>query len=622
LAFPLAAAAQAAVQAVASTPEHGKKASGTEQQGDQLRLEVRRVPVDVVVTDKQGNAVRGLRKADFVVKEDKTTQTVLSFDYFDGSKPSFVPLKLPALPPNTYINLPGEPERGPLCVLYYDMVNTLPEDQMTFHQQLLDFVDKAAPGTRIALFVNAAGLHLIQGFTSDHALLHAAILSKGPGPHLPAVFLYGESYGRRDTVAAASSLQFLAEYLGGIAGRKNLIWLSGKFPLPYGPFVRPMAGYGATTKTADVMRKAVAAMMRSQVAVYPVDVKGVVVWEERSPIPSGDTAPDFSSVGNPSAAPGGSGAGGSGAAGGGGAGGSGGGASAAPGHAGGQSGFSVTAADQFQEEYIAKATGGHAYYSNNDVSGVMEKAVELGQSYYTLSYEPTNTTFDGSARHIEVTLENKGAYTLSYRNLYYAVPDDADETTKKPDTLQARFVAAKATDTLFANIEHGTPMLHDLIFSVHLAAVGEPVLATAEQMLELEDSPAFFRARHRDRPLKPLPPVKLQKYRIDYVVIDPQLKELAARAGKPPVLEFAAAAYDDDGLGLNSIFNKGLASAGPQANGKAGPLFRAEQELEAPPGVGWIRVAVRDTLSNQTGTFEVRLPLKPEPVTVAASKSN
>src|SRR5580700_5602413 len=148
-----------------------------------LQVETRRVPVDIVVTDKQGKPVLGLKKSDFKVTEDKKSQKVLSFDYFDGSVPSFVPPKLPALPVNTYVNLPVEPERGPLYVLYYDMVNTPTVDQMSAYKQLLDFVDHAQPGTRFAVFVNAAGLHLIQGFTSDHALLHKAITYRGPGPH-------------------------------------------------------------------------------------------------------------------------------------------------------------------------------------------------------------------------------------------------------------------------------------------------------------------------------------------------------------------------------------------------------------------------------------------------------
>ena len=574
LALPLAAASQAAAQAVASTPEQGKKDAGAEQQGFQLRMEVRRVPVDVVVTDKQGKPVRGLRKADFVVKEDKTAQTVLSFDYFDGSAPSFVPRKLPALPANTFVNLPGEPEQGPLYVLYYDMVNTSQEDQMSFHQQLLDYVDKATPGTRIALFVNAAGLHLIQGFTSDHALLRAAILSKGPGPHLPDVFIDGRNFGYEDAGAALSNLKFIAEYLNGIPGKKNLLWVSSDFPIPVGATMTGLnsntgvsGGFSSSTLQindltyllSNMIKETYAALETSQVALCPVDVSGV------------DNSPD----------------------------------------------------KYLRERDIAKATGGHAYYANNRVAKLLDDAVQDGASYYSLTYSPTNTIYDGSVRDIEVTLANKANYTLTYRTLYYGVPDDAPQPpAQSSQVLQTRFVAAKSTDTLYANIEHGAPMLHDLLFSTHLAAVGAPVLATAEQMLQLEDSPAFFRTRHKDRPLPPLPPVKLQKYLVDYVVIDPQLKELAARGGKPPVLEFAAAAYDDDGRLLNSMLNQGLASAGSPVSGKAGALFRAEQELQVPPGAASIRVAVRDTLSDRTGTLEVRLPLKPEPVTVAASMSN
>jgi len=45
---------------------------------------------------------------------------------------------------------------------------------------------------------------------------------------------------------------------------------------------------------------------------------------------------------------------------------------------------------------------------------------------------------------------------------YYALPDDAGH---KETTCSHRFVAAKASDTLYANIEHGAPIVHDLLFS-------------------------------------------------------------------------------------------------------------------------------------------------------------
>jgi len=116
--------------------------------------------------------------------------------------------------------------------------------------------------------------------------------------------------------------------------------------------------------------------------------------------------------------------------------------------------------------------------------------------------------------------------------------------------------------------------------------------------------------------------VKLQKYLIDFGVFDPQLKALAGEGGKPAKLEFAAAAYDADGRLLNSILNEGLASDEADANGKAGALFHAEQELEVPPGAKSIRLAVRDKLNNRTGTYEVQLPLKSDVMTAQSHAVN
>jgi hypothetical protein len=150
--------------------------------------------------------------------------------------------------------------------------------------------------------------------------------------------------------------------------------------------------------------------------------------------------------------------------------------------------------------------------------------------------------------------------------------------------VQARFVAAKAEDTLYANIEHGAPMLHDLLFSAHLKVGRSSGNGNAEQMQQLEDSPAFFRTRHKDRPRKPLAPVKLQKYLIEYGVFDPQLKALAGDGDKPAKLEFAAAAYDADGRLLNSIIERrAWPRQKPMRERRTGALFHAEQELDVPP---------------------------------------
>ena len=569
-----------------STPAPASAASA--EQEPILRMEVRRVPIDVVVQDKQGNPIKGLTAADFEVKEGGVLQTIKSFDTTDGSKASYTPPKLPALPANTFVNVPDTPERGPLYILYYDMVNTPQTDQMNFRRELLKFVDNAQPGTRIALYVHTQKIYLLQGFTTDKEQLRAAILSKGPGPHIPDVFLFGNTYGQYDASAALSSLNYIAEYMSGIPGRKNLIWLSTYFPVPVSPAMvgnasiaaggSPSGGIGGanggpqvldlTGLLADMMKRTYSQMMKSQIALYPVSVAGVDNPEDA--YGNGDRITDHDTM-----------------------------------------------------DMIAESTGGRAFAGNNHVSELMDQAIDHGETYYTLAYAPDKTDFDGSLRKIDVRLlgYHPGAL-LTYRKIYYAVADDDVEKQHKKDTVQARFLVAKAEDTLYANMEHGAPMLHDLLFSAHVSTVGGTHMATDAEMASLQDSPAYFRTRTANKQLKPLPAVRLQRYRIDYAVIDPQLRRLASVPGAQPTIEFAVAAFTSEGAQLNSVLNQGVPSGAGGNGGKAGALFRAEQELEVPAGASFLRVAVRDMTTNRTGTLETVLPLKPETGKQVAQKAN
>ncbi|MGA2249946.1 VWA domain-containing protein [Terracidiphilus sp.] len=548
--------------------------SGTAEQEPNLRLEVRRIPVDVVVLDKQGNPVKGLTAADFEVKEGGEVQAIKSFDVTDGSAASYTPPKLPTLPANTFVNIPDTPERGPLYILYFDMTNTTPDEQMSSHKELLGFVENAQPDTRMMLILNTDRIHILQGFTTDHDLIEQAILGKGPGPHVPQVFTSGNNYGRWDARAALGNLNWIAEYMSGIPGRKNLIWLSSEFPIPVSPSLvgsnamasggapaNPSAGGGGPQMLdlsgllADAMKTTYANMMKSQIALYPVDLGG--------------------STGN------------------------------------------LVKFDQM--DMIAQSTGGRAYYSNNHISELIDKAVVHGESYYTLTYAPQKD-FDGDARHIQVKLVgNHPDLQVTYRTLYYAVADDdkALDTLHKKDVIQERFLKAKAEDTLYANMEHGAPMVHDLLFSAHLTTVGKLHMASDAEMAALQDSPAFFRTRKpNSKPLRPPPAVHLQKYSIEYAVIDPELRRIESVPGTAPTIEFAVSAFTNEGATLNCVLNQGSpagAGAAADANGKKqGPVFRAEQELEVPENATYIRVAVRDMTTNRTGTLEATLPLKPE----------
>jgi VWFA-related protein len=547
-----------------------------------IRTTVRRVVEDVVVTDAQGNAVRGLTQHDFILKEDGKPQSILSFDIHDGDKPDFVPPKVPPLPPNTYVDLPAAPEQGPLYVILYDMVNMELTDQAYARKALFKFIDNKPPGTRFAIFLNTDKTALIQGFTQDRELLHAALTSPGPGPHLPNMFLYGRNYGKNNDGATLSLFSQLSQYLEGVPGRKNLIWLASQFNLNFFP------GPESPVTQAEV-DQTIANLARAQVARYPVDVRGVIVGGGGV---SASAAPAASlSAGTPGGGPG------------------------APGGRGGAAGVSQAAMDYMNEDAIAEATGGHANYSDNDIKDELDKATDEGASYYTVSYSPSNTNEDGVQRNIEVMVEGS-KYHLTYRRFYYSLPADKLQPAAKPGTYAAAHPVTN--DTLYATIQHGMPMIHDLLFSTHVRTDGNLKFATPQQMAQLIEEPAYFRTRRRNKSLQLPPAMKLQKYFIDYRVIDAKLKSTAAQSGKEPMLEFAAAGYDAQGRMVNGIINDATAAA-PKPGEKEAAMFRVEQEIDLPLEAAWLRIAVRDTVTDRTGAIEIHLPLQPEPKTQATN---
>jgi len=105
---------------------------------------------------------------------------------------------------------------------------------------------------------------------------------------------------------------------------------------------------------------------------------------------------------------------------------------------------------------------------------------------------------------------------------------DDEQTVHKGDALQTRFIAAKAKTRSTRTLNTARRCCTICCFSV-TGSCGGPVMATPAQMLELVDSPAFFERGTRTA-AETLTPVKLQKYRIDYGVIDPQLKVEAKRS--------------------------------------------------------------------------------------------
>jgi VWFA-related protein len=548
--------------------------------------------------------VRGLSQGDFTVTEDGKDQKIVGFDAvgFSGDM-DYVPPTLPPQPPGTFINLPATPEKGPLYVLLYDLVNMDSADQMNSpmdhsaqlfaRKQLIRFIESKPEGTRFAIFVRSDGLHLVQGFTSDKALLYQAIDPHNPKTHIPVVFLNGENFGRGDRISALDTLHSIANYLDGLDGRKNLIWFASQFPLSLFAADTDGPNFQAETKaTLDLLA-------RDQIALYPVDGRGVPYQDSHAQLansPHSDTVTSAMEAGTGQP--------------------SGGGGNAPSTSSSFVQGSSVVVDSYNTMDGIARATGGEAFYGNNDVAVELTKATEGGEMYYTLAYAPTNLAYDGKLRRIHVELTKKG-YELSYRRAYYAtdtpqaaVAATADEyvASARGDAEKAKNAEMPVKDSLSANMEYGAPAEHQLVFVVQVQTVGVPAEGTAEEMAELATEPAYFKERRKSAVPATLAPIPLQKDVFNFNIPTRQFKGESSLN-----LELAAAAYDAEGRLMNAFVRIAKKDLNERPGSPDSALFfRVEQELEVPVGATSLRLAVRDVTNDRTGAMEITLPLPQE----------
>ncbi len=574
--------------------------SGKTTAGDLVfKSSVNRVVLDVVVTDHDGLPMHGLTQKDFSLAEDGREQKILSFDVHSMDSASDF-AKLGPLPGNTFVNIPPTPERGPLYVLLLDLVNTEMTDEPYARAQLQKFILDKPEGARFAIFVLSDGLHLLQGFTDDRKQLAAVLDPANPRPHLPRVFLEQKNFGQGDTGMMISVVTFIGQFLDGLPGRKNLLWFAGDFPLTFAPSKDDVESYQQQVKAAlDTLAAA-------QVAVYPVDIRGVLYMNAHGAAgatASGGVTSDFHNGGQltPSGDPGAQ-------------------VSTNPGapaqapsglqsHNVDVQGNSILMQSYMVQDEVAKTTGGHAFHSNNGLKDLLTAVVEDGANYYTLSYSPSNRNYNGNLRTIKVELAERG-YQLAYRRSYYGIDLDSVQNHDKLHDVEATSAPRKLGDSLYANMRHGAPMAHQIYFRAQIHPVGAAAMATPEQMANLQQTSGDLR-EHKKNKAKGAPPVQLQKYVVDYVVM-PQARPAGASDTRPLALEIAAAAYDADGKMLNGVVDNANGDAPSQGGGKPG-LLRAQQLIEVPVSATSIRIAVRDISTDRIGALEVGLPLTPEP---------
>ena len=366
----------------------------------------RNVVLDVIVTDSHGNPIHGLKPRDFSIVEDGKRQQVKGFEEHRPDTQTKQPVSPVQLPADTYTNYVTSTEPGAVNIILFDSLNTDRQNLMSARRQLLAYLTKLPNNARVALFTLDGELHLIHGFTDDsRALIEAAQqLSTTPNssmrkardvteelaearytkiaassPQMYAAltrFLWSEydSKAESRTLITMEALNQLARSMAVYSGRKNLIWISGG--IPFDP-----------TETTPQMQKTASLLAATQMAVYPIDVRGLPWLGADGGAPSADVF-------------------------------------------GPRGGDYETRSGQGQELSlihetmlnIAHLTGGHAYFNNNDISGQIQDAIESTSNYYTVAYRPDNQDWNGKFRKVSVKISQPNA-KVQCRPGYLAVAD-------------------------------------------------------------------------------------------------------------------------------------------------------------------------------------------------------
>ncbi len=354
-----------------------------------LQVSTRLTIEDVLVTDARGKAVKGLPRSAFHLLDNTTPQEIRNFaESSDASPPSPTPAE-----PGLYSNAPMTDREGNVDVLLLDPIGLEIADQMFLRLQVRKYLQSMPESTIIAIFRTSSDGRplLVQSLTQNRLLLMKAVDQCVPtyGVRVPPEQVFFNAVGQ---------ISNIADYLRQIQGRKSLIWFAGQFPL-----AQTLGGNGAEhaidyDQSEEALKSVYRKLEASRVAVFPIDVRGVV-----SASLALNRPPDTNQQGQqmPTMAAGG---------------------------AAEQQG-SWNGMDE-----LAAATGGHAYYSDNRLAGELQSAVDLGRHFYTLAYVPKPFAEDGKWHVVKITVD--GPYTVSYRVGYFAKPSAAMqrlEASKKSD---------------------------------------------------------------------------------------------------------------------------------------------------------------------------------------------
>src|ERR1035437_7894291 len=415
-----------------------------------IRSNTRLVQVNVLAHDKNG-VVADLKQEDFVLFDGKKPRKIASFAVETAA--STIPGGMPKLQPNVFVNSLQRRSETPtsVTVILFDGLNTPATNQPYARNQVAKFLGTLQPEDRVALYsMGRSSVQVLHDFTNDPQDL-ARIIKRYRGVadstgELGPVFQRPEwNTVQRQAPSAADekldqmldnlnqtvansdmatrvrlttqALEAIANHLAPLPGRKNLVWISAAFPFSiglYGPNGLENAVRNPNEIFRDDIGRAARALNQANMAIYPVDARGLMV-----------------TGGLP--------------------------ASASAAFRGGSSPYQIAtelaAVDNPQDtmEELATRTGGRAFYNTNDIADSVRRAIDDTKVSYVLGFYPDQADLDGKYHELRVQVPSRKGLELRSRKGYYA----GDTAPTPGAALQAALQQAVSGPLQSSRIEVG-----------------------------------------------------------------------------------------------------------------------------------------------------------------------
>ena len=393
------------------------KQAGNTDKNVTVRIAVEEVRLDVVVVDRKGRQITGLKADDFEVYQDDLPQEILSCTYVSdqadpSAKPAISPRVSSAAPP---ISTPT-PTRDKVRRVIAFIVDDLSMNFENIHSvrlALKKFVEKQMlPGDLVAILRTSRGISALQMFLSDKTQLLARIEDVRWGMNVGRDLSPDNLYSYFD--GQLSAIHYCIRALKDMPGRKALLVMSGQttFPSSLSNNISS-AIYQVDYQLiyAKAFNRLADEALRGGVVIHMMDIRGLEAPFPGPAFPGGGTTFDQISARNAQAL-----------------------------------------------NPLPQKTGGIFLKDSNwFVDGIGEVNDAL-KGYYLLSYTPPATTFKLNRQQVyhrtRIKVKRRGA-TVHTRDGFYGVAESPDDSVLAQSPLRDAIQSPFQHSDLTVNLASG-----------------------------------------------------------------------------------------------------------------------------------------------------------------------